>query len=337
MIKRKNGMNKKLSVIIPTYNGGEWIKETIESVVKQLVLCSDEVEFIVRDNASTDNTAEIIKSFNKTNSGLIQYYKRESKAIADINFKESIELSQGEYILLLGDDDLLFPGYLVNTLRLIKQYPETGLFYYNRIATSRDFKGASLKHLNPNSSFERVYNNVREFIRDYPSGPDFMSANVVRRDCIIEGFKKAKSEYYGVEWYSGILYGIKGRQCVSTFSPMILQRYPVKRYWDDRMLLYVIVGMDNMFKDLDMTYPGIHNIWGKYSHDNIPRFPWIVNCIRLNRALYKDKYSELATKLSTTHRIIAYILIKSPWTYYPVKMFYYLYRLWSIFNNIIKK
>lgn len=325
--------NYILSIIIPTFNGAEWIEDTLESVLTQAIDFKDSVEILVRDNASSDDLESLIKKLNVKYHNIIRYDKRETNVIADINFRESINLAVGEYILLLGDDDLLFPNFIKQTLSFIQSNPGVGLVYYNRICTTRDYHGASLKHKNPNSTFYRMYDNVTQFVADHISGPDFMSVNVVRKECILKGFSFAKSQYYGVEWYSSILYGLYGYKCISCFVPMILQRVPLKRFWDDRALLYLVIGIDNMFKDLNSLYPGIHEIWNDYSKKEISRFAYLTTCIPLNRKLYKEKFNELKQKLNCIQRFVALTLIKCPMSYC---LFRGVYILNKIFNKITR-
>ena len=324
-------MNKiKLSIVIPTYNGAEWIEDTIDSVARQIFDHKDSVEFIIRDNASTNHVDKIVERKNKEYNGIIKYNRRVETAIADVNFREAIGLASGEYLLLLGDDDLLFPNFIEQSLRILNEYPDVGLLYYNRISTTRDYHGAELKHRNPNNTFFRCYGDIKQFIEDYPSGPDFMSVNVVRTDCIREGLSFAKPQYYGVEWYSAILYGIRDYKCISFFPPMVLQRAPLKRIWDDRALLYVIVGMDNMFLDLDTYACGIHKIWNDYSKRELSRFWYLTKCIPLNRRLYKEKYSELKPKLTKWEQFVALSLL-----HFPIS--YYLFRGLYLFKKIFKR
>lgn len=315
-------MNKiKLSIIIPTYNGGEWIEDTIRSVLYQLPPYRDDVEFIVRDNCSTDSTESIVERLNQEYKDLIIYEKRRSNIIADINYREAVQLSHGDYFVLLGDDDLLFPNFIWNTLELIRTNEDISYFYYNRITTSRQYHGAKLKHIDPSPSFYKVYNNAEAFIRDYPSGPDFMSVNVIKRKCFDRGINYVKEKYYGVEWYSIILYGIKGQKCMSLFSPMILQRVPRKRVWDDRQLLFVVVGVDNLFSDISQFYPSAHQSWLSYSDANVDKIQCIFNSIPLNRPLYREKWGELAPKLNAFQKCVAYILLKLPFLSPILKLF----------------
>lgn len=318
-------MNKKLSIVIPTYNGGNWIQDTLESVLKQIESKNNVIELIVRDNASTDNTCIIIQKLNRMYNNIIIYDRRNETSIADVNFKEAAMLASGDYIVMLGDDDLIMPCYIEQTLKYLDEYPEIGLLYHNRISTTRDYNGVyGIKHDNPNKNFFHYYKGVEDFNIDYPTGPDFMSVNVVKRDCLIKGFSFAKECYYGVEWYAAMLYGLQGYPCISLFNPLILQRAPLVRIWDDKALLYVIVGMGNMFRDLKCVYPNIEKSWIQYKYKNISKLWYLTKCIPLNRGLYKEKISELSQHISPIELFVAKCLLYIPGSYYFFRVLYLL-------------
>lgn len=316
--------NVTLSVIIPTYNGALHIKDTLESVFRQVVNRED-VEFIIRDNASTDNTGEIIKELNNQYNNKAIYDRRPELAIADVNYTEAISLAKGSHILLLGDDDLLFPNCIARVLELINMYPAAGLIYLNRISTTRDYEGANLKHHNPSPIFCHEYNGVIDFINDYPSGPDFMSVNIVKKECWYQGRDFAKSIYYGVEWYSVILAGLQNYTIAASFEPLILQRVPKKRVWNDLSLLYVIGGMSRMFLDLDKIYPGIYKIWNNYSLKYVTRINFIISSIHLNRNLYKEKKNDIIPFLTKSEKLLFRTLIALPFIELPVRIINFIY------------
>jgi len=93
-------MPKKVSIIIPTYNGEKYIKETIESCLYQTY---ENIEIIVVDDCSIDNTVKVLESFedkikftkNKINLGLIK------------NLNNITLNLDSEYFIFLGHDDIL--------------------------------------------------------------------------------------------------------------------------------------------------------------------------------------------------------------------------------------
>ena len=91
----------KVSVILPVYNGAKYIKKTVESVLEQTFT---DFEFIVINDASTDETSTLIKSFIDSR---IRYYENEhnQKLIKVLNF--AIQISTGDYIARVDADDIL--------------------------------------------------------------------------------------------------------------------------------------------------------------------------------------------------------------------------------------
>ncbi|MCD7804176.1 MAG: glycosyltransferase [Oscillospiraceae bacterium] len=88
-----------ISVIIPTYNRVETIKRSIRSVLNQTY---SDLECIVVDDGSTDNTADIVQSINDDR---LRYYKLDHNSGACVARNKGIELAVGEYIAFQDSDD----------------------------------------------------------------------------------------------------------------------------------------------------------------------------------------------------------------------------------------
>lgn len=95
-----------ISVVIPTYNREKVIARSIESVLKQEDI---EIEVIVVDDCSTDNTEQVVK---KINDSRIKFYKLDSNFGACIARNTGIKLSTGEYIAFQDSDDVWHPNKL---------------------------------------------------------------------------------------------------------------------------------------------------------------------------------------------------------------------------------
>jgi glycosyltransferase involved in cell wall biosynthesis len=96
-------MNKKLvSICIPTYNGEEFIEETLKSIIGQTY---KNIEIIIGDNASTDDTCEIVEKYQKKDSR-IKYYKNEINLGLFGNCNKLISMSKGEYVAIYHSDDV---------------------------------------------------------------------------------------------------------------------------------------------------------------------------------------------------------------------------------------
>jgi len=96
----------KISVCIPVFNGEEFIKEAIESVLNQSF---EDFEVIIVDNNSTDNTVGIVKQFTDPR---IKLFKNDTNIGLIPNWNKAMEYSRGKYIKILPADDLLLPGCL---------------------------------------------------------------------------------------------------------------------------------------------------------------------------------------------------------------------------------
>ncbi len=114
----------KVSIILPTYNRTQVIKRAINSVLNQSY---SNFELIIIDDGSTDNTAEVIKSFNDERIQFIRNDNNRGQAIArNIGLKRA----KGSYIAFLDSDDVWHKDYLEKQIETLSNMPdEYGLVY----------------------------------------------------------------------------------------------------------------------------------------------------------------------------------------------------------------
>lgn len=116
-----------VSICIPTYNRSLFLKEAIASA---LATDYPNIEVVVSDNASTDDTCQVVQSFNDER---IKYFKNETNIGAFGNFRKVLyEYAKGEYAIYLADDDLFIDRiYLPNAVNLIVNNSEIVLVLSN--------------------------------------------------------------------------------------------------------------------------------------------------------------------------------------------------------------
>ena len=110
----------KVSIIITTYNGSKYIRETIESVCNQTYR---NWELIIIDDGSEDNTCEIITSFKDER---IQLFKAGRIGINGRIKNIGLEKASGELIAFIDHDDLWHPSKLEKQITVLQEYPEAG-------------------------------------------------------------------------------------------------------------------------------------------------------------------------------------------------------------------
>jgi abequosyltransferase len=102
----------QLSICIPTYNFGQFIGETLASIERQY---TREIEVIVLDGASTDNTTEVVAKFRASMPGLT-YYRLDAKGGIDADMAKSVALAKAPYCWLFSADDVMELGALDRVL-----------------------------------------------------------------------------------------------------------------------------------------------------------------------------------------------------------------------------
>ncbi len=117
----------KISVCIPVYNGEQFLEYAIASVLNQKF---DDYELMLVDDCSTDNSREIIKRF-KSQYPYIKYYRNETNLGITRNWNRCIELSRGDYVIILHQDDTLLDNALEKEARVLDEKPEVGVVFGN--------------------------------------------------------------------------------------------------------------------------------------------------------------------------------------------------------------
>ena len=114
----------EISIIIPCFNDGAYIQETIDSVNAQTF---QNIEIIIVDDASTDKeTHNTLMSLNQKNMKVIFSEKNGGPSVAR---NRGIAEAQGKYILPLDADDKIAPTYLEKAKKILDEHSQTGIVY----------------------------------------------------------------------------------------------------------------------------------------------------------------------------------------------------------------
>ena len=134
-----------LSLCISTYNRDKWLKTNLDNIFSQLKSNNLPIEILVVDNASTDQTPEIVTPYfehpqfrfvrNLVNVGMLG------------NLAVTANEARGEFIWIIGDDDLIMDGAIEKILNIIRNNPNISLLYPNYCYTF-ETDPANIKEIN---------------------------------------------------------------------------------------------------------------------------------------------------------------------------------------------
>ena len=122
-----------LSICIPTFNRAELLEENLLTIVSQLdASLSSEVEIVVIDNASTDQTIEKVQRFISKHPNLtIRLFLNPKNLGLDRNVARSIAEAHGEFCWLLGDDDFPTQGAIADLMKRLQANPKCSYYLLN--------------------------------------------------------------------------------------------------------------------------------------------------------------------------------------------------------------
>jgi len=167
----------RLSICIATFNRANFIGAMLDSIISQ---ATEEVEIVIVDGASTDNTSQVVGGYCERFPRL-RYLRQETNGGIDQDYSRTIELAQGEYCWFMSDDDILKAGAIQTVLdeirhgyRLIIVNAEHRTFDLSRMVDENRLKISANRVYGP-SDHQRLFIEM--------AGPlSLISCVVIRRD-----------------------------------------------------------------------------------------------------------------------------------------------------------
>lgn len=173
---RGESLNPRLSVCIATRNRADFIGETLESIIRQ---CPPEVDIVVLDGASTDNTGVVVSRLQRSFPAL-RYERQDKNGGVDRDYDAAVALAKGDYCWLMSDDDLLKPGAVEAVLRamngghdLVIVNSELDNFDFSKVLDGNRLRFSQDRVYAP-SDFNRLFEETSGYL-------GYIGAVVVRR------------------------------------------------------------------------------------------------------------------------------------------------------------
>jgi len=187
-----------LSICIPTYNRARFLKDALDSILNQINdYNKDKVEICISDNASEDNTEELVKEYQKKSSIPIIYHRNEKNMGADYNFLKVVEIANGEYCWLLGSDDIIEERGIDTVLREIEENRDVvDIFIVKHKGYDKELK-KEIDIPHPLSRYQKleevVFKNTKDALISIKQGQwGYISAIIVNRKkwLSVKGYEK---------------------------------------------------------------------------------------------------------------------------------------------------
>jgi abequosyltransferase len=272
----------KVSICISTRNRGAFIGETLESIVLQ---ANDEVEIVVLDGASTDNTQEIVEAYRERFPAL-RYFRRETNMGIDRDFANAVDLARGDYCWLFTDDDLLKQGALRKVLDALKDE-------YSLIIANSEVRNADLSKLlearKVPIQVNRIYKSDENHLLLADTGfyLSFIGGIIIRRQL---WHARDKASYFGSYF---IHVGVVFQQPLPGDTLVIAEPLVVIRYGNASWLARYFEIWMFKWPDLVWSFPHLpDSAKSRVCHREPLRDPQTLLHHRANKTYSKREYTE---------------------------------------------
>jgi len=177
--------NLKVSIVTPSYNQGQFIEETIQSVLDQEY---DNLEYVIIDGGSTDNTVEVIKKYEDR----LKYWVSEKDNGQTHAINKGFAMASGDIIAWINSDDVYCKGAIQAVTEFFEKNPQANVVVGNGLFM--DYKG---------EVYERKYPNISRFQEKHCMMSIFQPSTFLRRSILTDiGF--LNEEYQMImdaEWF----------------------------------------------------------------------------------------------------------------------------------------
>lgn len=176
---KKKCFNPLVSIIIPVYNGSNYVGEAIDSALAQTY---KNIEIIVVNDGSTDNTEEIIKSYGNK----LRYFKKENGGVSTA-LNLGIKKSKGEYISWLSHDDVYYPNKIERQVEELKKIENKNrnktILMSNFAVINKNSRIVSKTHFENNFKLNSDFSQLYPILLGIVNGCTLLIPKV----CIIDG------------------------------------------------------------------------------------------------------------------------------------------------------
>ncbi len=288
--------NKKLGVCIPTYNRAKLLNSCLERIVPEVSKYN--VPIFISDNASTDETPQVVEKFKKQYE-YIHYSRNPENIGLDPNFEKVLKFADTEYRWLLGDDDSFFEGTVGKLLEVLEN-DNFDLLVVNaaRVVDKKDPK-KGISELRVKDISSGVFNDKNLLLEQLGWHMTLLSSLIFSKDLI----EKADFDRYRNTNFLqvGIAFDYLGRKdSINVYweaSPVVYtfnELGPIGASWFPKIIKIFVEDWFNVISSLPPTYSAKSKLKCIKEHDiktgvfSLPRLLNIRSFNYLNREIYNQ-------------------------------------------------
>lgn len=301
-----------LTIAIATYNRHDYLKENLDVLLPQCKKYTNEVKVVISDNASEDNTGELISGYQSEYPGLITYNRNKENLGLQGNFSKAVELSHSKYIYLMGDDDILSPNFLEIVIPYLTSDEEYGIVHWGRLVGDADCNNNKIQ----DPYFDVIVRKyeVGDFIKRTLSSTNFLSSCLFNKRCWELGEECEDKEMPGYGYYARFMWGAIKLElpCIYYYLPLVMMRNP-RRVWAKDAPIYFLCEMFDIFRRIEQVVPGVYEKWIERSY-NVYFYKRVSAIKELHKApdYYRPWLNTIKKGLNKKEKILLSLVMHKP-------------------------
>ncbi len=308
-----------LSIVIPSHNKAIFLKKAIRSILKDDEFGKD-INLIISDNSLNNDIKNLYKK-EYVNNKYIKYFSSKEYNCLDSNVDRSIELADGKYAWVFGDDDILVIGILKKIIKFLKTNQPNLLVCNSKAFSERGIIESKRMPKNKNILYRSQDND--KFLIDMGGYLTYVGAIIVKKKLWIENYKKEKIGSFFA--HIDCIGSIKNNREVYYFGAPAIKMRLGSQTW-----------LNKSFQIWYLFYPEI--IWGLENYSFyakqkvIPRNP--LNSIKIMLAARAygridlqifEEYILNSQKVNSLNKIIFLFIVILPKKLFTIIYLFYIY------------
>jgi len=201
--------NARISVIVPNYNHAQFLPRCLAALLNQPVL---PYEIIVVDDASTDNSLDIVRTFAEKHS-LIRVFPNERNLGVCLSMNRGMELAQGDWVMFPAADDEVRPGVFEQAMWMLRTHPQAGVF--SGVCEWRDEAAGLSWHVGGQMPKTACFLSPAEMITLGRSGRLVIAGQnaVYKKSALVEAGGWISELRWFTDWFGAYVVGFRHGMC----------------------------------------------------------------------------------------------------------------------------